>query len=552
MKNLLFTLVILALVISCAEKEATFNREDGLSAISVAGIENHIKILSADEFMGRMPFTEGERKTLAYLEDQYKALGLEPGNGESYLQEVPMVEITTTPAPTMEVKSKNGSFTLEGLKDYVIWTERTEETIELKEDDLIFAGFGIVAPEYSWNDYEGLDVKDKIVLVLVNDPGFGSDDAAHFKGNTMTYYGRWTYKFEEAARQGAKGLLIVHDDVPAGYGFWVVQNSWSTSKLYLDTRDKNPYFCATVGWVSNPTAKKLFEAAGIDWATTISAARQPGFKGMPMNLKLSTTLSVKSKYDKTYNVIGKITGAKQPDEYIIYSTHWDHLGIGKADEKGDTIYNGALDNASGTAGMLEIAKAFKSMKAKPNRTIIFLAVTAEEQGLWGSEYYAQNPIYPKEKTVANINIDGINPYGKMKDIVVVGIGQSELEDYLNEEAKAVGRYTSPEPNPVAGYYFRSDHFCFAKVGIPALYTGTGVDHFEKGVEYGKQLQEDYVAKYYHKPSDEYDTSRWNLEGAVEDARLLFNVGKKLAFETTWPQWKEGSEFKAVRDAYMNK
>ncbi|WKZ60442.1 MAG: M28 family metallopeptidase [Cyclobacteriaceae bacterium] len=552
MKKLPFTLVILALVISCAEKEATFNREDGLSSFSVTGIENHIKILSADEFTGRKPFTEGERKTLAYLEDQYRALGLEPGNGESFLQEVPMVEITSTAAPSMEVKSTKGSFTLEGLKDYVIWTERTQETIELKEEDLIFAGFGIVAPEYNWNDYAGLDVKDKIVLVMVNDPGFGSEDASLFKGNTMTYYGRWTYKFEEAARQGAKGLLIVHDDVPAGYGFWVVQNSWNASKLYLDTRDKNPYFCATVGWVSNPTAKKLFEAAGIDWATTVSAARQPGFKGMPMNLKLSTTLSVKSKYDKTYNVIGKITGAKQPDEYIIYSTHWDHLGIGKADEKGDTIYNGALDNASGTAGMLEIAKAFKSMKAKPNRTLIFLAVTAEEQGLWGSEYYAQNPIYPREKTVANINIDGINPYGKMKDIVVVGIGQSDLEDYLNEEAKAVGRYTSPEPNPVAGYYFRSDHFCFAKVGIPALYTGTGIDHFEKGAEYGKQLQDEYVAKYYHKPSDEYDTSRWNLEGAVDDAKLLFNVGKKLSFETTWPQWKEGSEFKAVRDAYMNK
>ncbi|MBX2965780.1 MAG: M20/M25/M40 family metallo-hydrolase [Cyclobacteriaceae bacterium] len=552
MKKLILPILVFAVLASCSEKEATFNREDGLTSFSVEGIENHLITLSSDEFMGRMPFTEGERKTLAYLEDHYKNLGLEPGNAESYLQEVPMVEITTEAASSMVVKSAKGSLTLEGLKDYVIWTQRTDEKIELKEDDLIFAGFGVVAPEYNWNDYEGIDVKDKIVLVMVNDPGFGSDDVSFFKGNTMTYYGRWTYKFEEAARQGAKGVLIIHDDVPAGYGFWVVQNSWNTPKLYLDTRDKNPYFCATVGWVSNPAAKKLFEAAGIDWATTISSARKPGFKAMPMNLNLSTTLSVKSKYDKTYNVIGKITGTKQPDEYIIYSTHWDHLGIGKADEKGDTIYNGALDNASGTAAMLEIAKAFNALKTKPNRTIIFLAVTAEEQGLWGSDYYAQNPIYPKEKTVANINIDGINPYGKMKDIVLIGLGQSELEDYLNEEAKAVGRYTSPEPNPVAGYYFRSDHFCFAKVGIPALYTGTGIDHVEKGAEYGKQLQDDYVAKYYHKPSDEYDTSRWNLEGAVDDAKLLFNVGKKLSFETTWPQWKEGSEFKAVRDAYMKK
>lgn len=552
MKCTFLILSLLIITLSCTEKEATFKREDGLNSFTVAGLEQYLKTLASDEFLGRMPFTEGERITLNYLEEQYKALGLEPGNGSSYLQEVPMVEITTLADPTIEVKSAKNKFSLEGFKDYVLWTERTDEKIELKNEDLIFAGFGIVAPEYNWNDYEGLDVKDKIVLVMVNDPGFGSEDASRFKGNTMTYYGRWTYKFEEAARQGAKGLLIIHDDVAAGYGFWVVQNSWNKAKLYLDTRGKNNYYCATVGWVSQPAAKKLFTEAGIDWASTVSAARQPGFKGAPMNLKLSTNLAVKAKFDKSHNVVGKITGTKQPDEYIIYSSHWDHFGIGKADEKGDSIYNGALDNASGTAALLELAKGFSSLKTKPNRTVIFLAVTAEEQGLWGSEYYAQNPIHPREKTVANINIDGINPYGKMKDIVVVGIGQSDLEDYLNEEAKAAGRYTSPEPNPVAGYYFRSDHFCFAKVGIPALYTNTGIDHVEKGAEYGKQLQDDYVAKYYHKPSDEYDPAVWNLEGAVDDTKLLFNVGKRLAFETSWPQWKEGSEFKGIRDSYMNK
>jgi Zn-dependent M28 family amino/carboxypeptidase len=549
MKKLL--LAVPLFIFSCSEKEQGFSREDGQSSFSVEGMESHLKILASDDFMGRKPFTEGEQKTLAYLEEQYKAIGLEPANGNSYLQEVPMVEITASASPVLEVKGPKGKFSLEGLKDFVIWTERTDEKIELKDEDLIFAGFGIVAPEYNWNDYEGLDVKDKIVLVMVNDPGFGSEDASLFKGNTMTYYGRWTYKFEEAARQGAKGILIIHDDVPAGYGFWVVQNSWNTSKLYLDTRGKDIYYCATVGWVSQPAAKKLFEAAGIDWASTITAARKPGFKGMPMDLKLTTSLSVTARYDKSYNVIGKITGTKQPDEYIIYTSHWDHLGIGKPDEMGDSIYNGAFDNASGTAGLLELAKAFKSMKARSNRTLIFLAVTAEEQGLWGSEYYAQNPIYPKEKTVANINMDGINPYGRMKDIVVVGIGQSDLEDYLTEEAKAVGRYSSPEPNPVVGYYFRSDHFCFAKVGIPALYTNTGIDHVEKGAEYGRQLQDEYVAKYYHKPSDEYDTTRWNLEGAVDDLKLLFNVGKRLAFESTWPQWKPASEFRSIREAYMN-
>ncbi|MCK6618614.1 MAG: M28 family metallopeptidase [Cyclobacteriaceae bacterium] len=546
MKQSIFLLLIF-LTVSCSKKDNVFTREDGLSSFSVSGLEQHLKTLASDDFMGRMPFTEGEKKTLAYLEEQLNQLSIEPGNGTSYLQEVPLVKITATAAPTMTITSKKGSFTLDGLKDYVIWTERTDEKIELRDVDLVFAGFGIVAPEYNWNDYEGLDVKDKVVLVMVNDPGFGSGDSTLFKGNTMTYYGRWTYKFEEAARQGAKGVLIIHDDVAAGYGFWVVQNNWNTSRLYLDRRATNPYFCEMVGWVTNPAAKKLFESAGVDWAATVSAARKPGFKAIPMNLKLSTTLSVQATYDKSYNVIGKITGAQQPDEYIIYSTHWDHLGIGKADERGDTIYNGALDNASGTAGMLELAKAFKSVKNKPSRSIVFLFVTAEEQNLLGSAHYAANPIYPIEKTVANINIDGINPYGKMNDIVVVGIGQSDLEDYLNEEAKAVGRYTSPEPNPVAGYYFRSDHFSFAKVGVPALYTGTGINHFEKGTDYGKQLQDEYVAKYYHKPSDEYDTSRWNLEGAVEDLKLLFNVGKRLSLENTWPWWKLGSEFRAIRE-----
>jgi Zn-dependent M28 family amino/carboxypeptidase len=305
-----------------------------------------------------------------------------------------------------------------------------------------------------------------------------------------------------------------------------------------------------VGWVSQPAAKNLFEAAGIDYAEAVSRAHKQGFEPEPMNLKLSTTMKVKAKYAMSYNVIAKITGTTQPDEYLVYSTHWDHLGIGKADEKGDTIYNGAHDNASGSAGQLEIAKAFQAVKNKPARTVVFLWVTAEEQGLWGSAYYAQNPVYPKEKTVANINIDGVNPYGKSKDIVMVGMGQSDLEDFLDEEARRVGRYVSPEPNPVAGYYFRSDHFNFAKVGIPALYTHIGTDDVEKGKEYGKQLQDDYVAKHYHKPSDEYTAELWKLDGAIDDLTLLFNVGKRISMEKTWPQWKATSEFKSIRDSYM--
>jgi Zn-dependent M28 family amino/carboxypeptidase len=552
MKKLFILFLISATLYSCQPTEPKFDPQDGLASFTEAGFEAHLKTLSSDEFKGRMPFTDGETKTLAYLQDEIKKLGLEPGNGDSYLQEVPMVEITTTTASTMSVKAVKSELTLEGLNEYVIWTPRPDqEEIKLENEELIFAGYGVVAPEKNWNDYEGLDVKGKVVLVLVNDPDFGTTDST-FKGNTMTYYGRWTYKFEEAARQGAKGCIVIHDDVPAGYGFWVVQNSWNTSKLYLDNRGKENTVCDVVGWVSQPAAKKLFEAAGIDYAQAVSRAHKQGFKSEPMNLKLSASMTVKAKYDKSYNIVAKITGTTQPDEYLIYSTHWDHLGIGKADETGDTIYNGALDNASGTAGQLEIAKAFLSSTQKPARTIVFTWVTAEEQGLLGSEYYAQNPLYPKEKTVANINIDGINPNGKTKDIVVVGEGQSELEDYLIEEAKRVGRYVAPEPNPVAGYYFRSDHFNFAKVGIPALYTGEGIDNVEKGKEIGKQLQDDYVAKYYHKPSDEYNTELFRLDGSIEDLKILFNVGKRISMEKTWPQWKATSEFKPIRDAYLKK
>lgn len=552
MKYVISLIAFVVLLAGCT-KESTYDPQAGLDTFTEAGFEEHLKKISSDEFLGRMPFTEGEKKTLAYLEEEVKKLGLEPGNGTSYLQEVPMVEITTETDSVMKVKSARGEFKLSGLKDYVIWTPRADqEQIKLENEELIFAGYGVVAPEYNWNDYEGLDVKDKIVLVIVNDPGFGIGDSTFFKGNTMTYYGRWTYKFEEAARQGAKGCIIIHDDVPAGYGFWVVQNSWNAAKLHLDPRGKNEYQCPAVGWVSQPAAKKLFEAAGINYAEAISRAHKQGFKGEPMKLNLSFGMKVKTKFDKSYNIVAKITGTKQPDEYLIYSTHWDHLGIGKADETGDTIYNGALDNASGTAGQLEIAKAFTSLKNKPARSVVFLWVTAEEQGLLGSAYYATNPIYPKEKTVANINIDGINPYGKNKDIVLVGMGQSDLEDYLSEEAKRVGRYVAPEPNPVAGYYFRSDHFCFAKIGIPALYTNDGIDNIEKGADYGREVQREYTAKYYHKPSDEYDPARWKIDGAVEDLKLLFNVGKKISMESTWPQWKPTSEFKVIRDSYMPK
>ncbi|MEI9943730.1 MAG: M28 family metallopeptidase [Chitinophagaceae bacterium] len=550
MTRYFFTLALFSAILffTACNSESGPDSADGLSAFSADSLGKHIETLSADNFMGRKPFTEGETKTINYLKEQFAATGLEPGNGDSYLQEVPMVRITTEAASQMQVVAPKEKFSLEGFDDYVIWTDKTDSAESLNNAELVFAGYGVVAPEYNWNDYAGLDVKGKVVLILVNDPGFNAHDSSLFKGKTMTYYGRWTYKFEEAARQGAKGCLIVHNTEAASYPFSVVQNNWNGSRLRLDNRGKQETLCDIIGWVSAPAAKRLLSAAGKD-TSLLAKADVTGFKGESLGLKLSVNMKVKTTYNKSYNVIGKITGSKHPDETIVYSAHWDHLGIGKPDSTGDSIYNGALDNASATAGLLELARGFKNMKTPPERTIVFLSVTAEEQGLWGSAYYAQNPVYPLNKTLANINMDGLNWYGKTKDFIVVGRGQNDLEDYIKEEATKADRVISFELHPEAGSYYRSDHFNFAKVGVPALYTSNGFDVIGKE-GYGKKMEDDYTAKNYHRPSDEYDAATWVLDGAIDDLKLLFNVGKKLAFTDKWPEWKEGSEFKAIRDKMM--
>lgn len=535
----IFTILAAFAVVACSKQPEK-------PEFSASTYESHIAKLSSDDFQGRLPFTEGEKKTLAYLEEQFKSIGLETGNGDSFLQEVPMVEITATTDPEMIIKKGKKETLIKGRDGFVMWTERTEPAIEIKNDEIVFAGFGVVAPEYNWNDYEGLDVKGKVVLVLVNDPGFGGTDTTFFKGSTMTYYGRWTYKFEEAARQGAKACFVIHNDVPAGYAFNVPQNNWNSPHLYLDKGEAADTKCAGIGWIPMPTAEQLFDLAGLKFADQQTAARKPGFKGSSLGLTATVGMTVSSKKDKSYNVLGKITGATKPDEYILYTAHWDHIGVGEPDAEGDAINNGAEDNASGTAGLLELARLFKQGK-QPERTILFLAVTAEEQGLQGSAYYAQNPIYPIEKTVANINIDGLGYNGVMKDIVVIGNGQSQLEDYLKAAASEEGRYVAREPHPAAGYYFRSDHFNFAKVGIPALFTATGIDHAEKGKEYGQQLSDEYRKFRYHQPADEYDSATWNSEGGLADLKLMYVVGKRLAFGTEWPAWSATSEFKQLRN-----
>jgi Zn-dependent M28 family amino/carboxypeptidase len=508
-------------------------------------LARHIIMLASDSFQGRKPFSPGETRTVDYLQQQFRSIGLEPGNGNSYLQDVPMVEITPVADSLMKVETRKGIFQLERSKDYVLSTESTDSVISLNGDELIFAGYGVVAPEYNWNDYAGINVKGKVVLVMVNDPGFGTADTSIFKGSTMTYYGRWTYKFEEAARQGAKACLIIHNTQAASYPFSVVQHSWGTSNLYLDKRGSTQYHCALNGWVSADATKKILAAAGKDTALLLQANNH-GFRAVSLGERLSTSVRVKTVYNISHNVIAKITGTKRPDEYILYTAHWDHLGIGRPDAKGDSIFNGALDNASGTAALLEMARAFNNLKEKPERTILFLSVTGEEQGLLGSEYYAQHPVYPLKKTVADMNMDVIRPFEKSNDIVITGYGQNELENYVEDAARIQGRYISPESHPEAGHYFRSDHFSLAKAGVPALDVSGGIDIVGKGKEYGKKQQEDYVAHHYHSQSDEYDSS-WTFEGGMQDMELLFMIGKKLAFETSWPAWKPGSEFKAIRE-----
>ncbi|SEK51926.1 Zn-dependent amino-or carboxypeptidase, M28 family [Chitinophaga rupis] len=521
---------------------AALEDSTAFKAITEEGFRQHLNVLAADSFEGRKPFTAGEEKTIRYLETQFKQLGLQPGNGNSYVQEVPMVEITSEPAGPLVFKGKGGQLSLKYLDDYVATTRRVTPKVQLNNSELIFAGYGIVAPEYNWNDYAGLDVKGKTVVVLVNDPGFA--DTALFKGHTMTYYGRWTYKYEEAARQGAAGIIIIHDTAPASYPWAVVRSGWSGAKLYLQTEDNDMSRAGMEGWITLDAAKKLFQLAGVS-DTLMQSARKPGFKPVHLPVTASVVINNKLKKSTSHNVLAVWPGATKPNEYIIYSAHWDHLGIGEA-IKGDSIYNGAADNATGTVALLEIAKAFTKLQQRPARSILFIGLTGEEQGLLGSEYYATHPVFPKDSTVADINMDVLNTYGRTKDITIVGLGQSELDDYAERAAAKQGRTISLDENPSAGHFFRSDHFNFAKVGIPALYAGSGTQSLEHDTAWAKTKIEEYGRDRYHSPFDQVD-STWEYSGMVEDAQLLFDVGHTLSNETTFPAWKQGSEFKAARE-----
>lgn len=536
MKNLLF-LLILVLIFNCKPKT---KNDDVILEVNQATIGKHLERLSSDEFMGRMPFTEGEVKTVNYLKDEFSKLGLEPGNGKSFYQDVPLIEITSSVSDKMIISGRNGDFNLSYFDDFVASTTNPLEEVNLKNSELVFAGYGIVAPEYGWNDYEGIDWKGKTAVVLVNDPGFKSGDSTLFKGNEMTYYGRWTYKYEEAGRQGAAGVIIIHETIPASYGWNVIQSSNTGPQLNLSS---NTPVTDIQGWITYDSANKLFEASNTEIKDYKKLAGNKDFRPVPLGLRASVKIRNTIKRDISKNVIAILPGTDLKDEYIIYSAHWDHFGIGKP-VNGDSIYNGAADNASGTAALLAIAETFKK-GIVPKRSLVFIAVTAEEQGLLGSAYYAEHPIFSPNKTVANINMDGVLSPGRMKDLTIISYGHSEMDDYAKVAAENQGRQAIKNPTPEKGNFFRSDHFNFAKIGIPPLYAKGLFEHEEKGIEYAKKMEDDYRKNRYHQPSDEYYQGL-DLSGIQMDLQLYYEVGLRLANESYYPKWHDTSEFYSAR------
>jgi Zn-dependent M28 family amino/carboxypeptidase len=569
MKLTITVLVAAALVAGCSRPrenagesapapEAQKTAITRMPAFETAPMLEHIKALSADEFEGRAPGTKGEELTVEYLEDQFRKLGLQPGNTDgTYIQNVPLVGITAANTRPLTVTSGSRKRTFKWGDDVVAWSKHVAETASIEDSDLIFAGYGVTAPEFNWDDFKGVDVRGKTIIVLVNDPQVPdpSDpsklDPGLFNGNAMTYYGRWTYKFEEGARRGAAGILIVHEEKPAGYPFSVVQGNLR-EKFDLVTPDKNMGRAAIEGWVTLDTARQIMQMAGQDFDALKKQAITREFKPVPLGLKASLAIRNTMRTLDSRNVLAKLEGSdpQRRDEYVVYTAHWDHLGVGQP-VNGDKIYNGALDNASGVAALLEIARAFTVVEPKPKRSILFLMVTAEEQGLLGSQFYSVTPVYPLAKTVANINIDGINPWGPTKDITVVGMGASDLDDYLRDAAAEQGRTLRPDPEPEKGFYYRSDHFNFAKQGVPALYTDVGVDFVGKAADFSEKKRDEYNKHNYHAPSDEVRPD-WDLSGATQDNQLLFLVGYRVANAGEFPEWKPGNEFRAKREEMLKK
>ncbi|MDP5136305.1 M28 family metallopeptidase [Rheinheimera baltica] len=504
----------------------------------------YIKTLSSDEFQGRAPATKGEELTVAFLEDNFRRIGLKPIDGDSYKQPVSLVQIDPKNVSAMTLKGDNLPAQFNYRDDMTAWTKQVTEQVDVTDSEMVFVGYGIVAPEYNWNDYEGLDVKGKTVVMFVNDPGFATQDPSLFNGNAMTYYGRWTYKYEEAARQGAAMALIIHETDAASYGWGVVAHG-SPIKFDLINENKNADLAKVEGWVTTESAEKLFANIGTDLATMHKKALEKDFKAVPLNATASVSVNNNLRELTSSNVVGYIEGSKYPDEFVLYMAHWDHLGMDFSNPN-NKVFNGAQDNASGTGGLLALAEYF-TQQQQPERSIAFVAVTAEERGLLGSAWYAANPVFPLEKTVVGINMDVMNVYGPMKDMVIVGLGNNNAEDILIKYTEQQGRYAVREHNPEAGIAYRSDHFNLSKKGVPILYAKGGNDHFENGEAWGKAQRAEYNKCCYHKVGDEYNDN-WDLRGAQQDLFLFYQVGNELANSRNWPNWNEGNEFRALRDA----
>ncbi len=520
-------------------------------AITTDGLLSGIAALSHDSMEGRAPGTAGEEKTVAYLQAAFEAAGLRPGHPDGgWTQAVPLVGFSADPQATLTAGGQR--IGLSFPSDYVAISRHFQPQVSVDDSDLVFVGYGVVAPEYGWDDYKDVDVTGKTIVMLINDPPVGSGDQLDedmFRGEAMTYYGRWTYKYEIASQKGAAAAIIIHQTGPAGYPWEVVSGSWGRENFDIRSPNADPNRILVEAWITEPKARQLLSAAGENFDALLAQARTPEFRPVELNGTASFQLSNNVREVQSQNVVAKLQGSDPElrDEYVIYTAHWDHLGRDTTLE-GDQVYNGALDNASGTAGIVEIAKAFAALPTPPRRSILFLAVTAEEQGLLGAKYYAENPLYPLTHTAANINIDGLNQWGRTEDIVIVGRGNSTLEDML-EQVTQGERTLVDDPEPEKGFYYRSDHFEFAKQGVPALYVDAGTSFIGRDASYGEQKREEYTANDYHKPSDEMKPD-WDLSGAVEDLRMLFGLGVHVANTDELPQWNEGTEFKARRDSMM--
>ena len=533
--KILFLILISLIIQGC---------DQPVNEIKELNLHKHIEILASDEFEGRGPGSAGGEKTKLYLKEEFKKMGLPSIKGDYYL-EVPLSKMTVDLNSSFLSISKNDKARiLEAGPETVYWTKRVVEGISVRASKLVFVGYGIVAPEYGWNDYKNLDVKGKTAVMLINDPGFWTEDPKLFNGKSMTYYGRWTYKFEEAARQGAEAVLIIHETAPASYPWQVVETSWAGKQIDLRREDMGRSRVKIEGWITSEVAEDIFGQANLDLKALKQAALKADFQSVEMTgLTLDAALNNKVEFSISHNVAAVKNGYKKPNEYILMMAHWDHLGI-KEDQSGDNIYNGAVDNASGTAGLLELANYFS--KVESERSLLFLAVTAEESGLLGSQYFAEYPPIKLSNIVAGYNFDASLPVGKTRDVIVVGYGASELEDILKAELDKVGRYIVPDPQPEKGFFYRSDHISFAKKGVPMLYADGGFDKIDGGKEAGRAFGDEYTAKYYHQPSDEYDPD-WDLSGFADQLTLTTKMVKYLADSDRWPEWYEGNEFRSIRE-----